>query len=120
MTVVRLLRDRFVIGLLATAAIALGIFALLYPVRLDAHDRWGAQIVCGTGIVSDHAQAETTGGVGFPDGALVLDPTVHTDYVARCDAATWWRRGWAVTLIVPGAVVSAVLLRASHRRETGR
>lgn len=120
MAVTRLIRDRFVIGLLAAAAIGLGVFALLWPVSLGDHDRWGARIVCGTGVFSDHSQAEATGGVGFPEDALSLDPTVHTDYVAQCESATWWRRSWAAALIVPGAVVSGALLRASHRQATGR
>jgi hypothetical protein len=115
-----ILRDRFTVGLLATAAISVGVCALYWPVSLDSYDRWGARISCGSALDADYSQAATTGGMGLPVEASVLDRAVSTDYVAQCRSATWWRRGWTVVTIAVGAGVLLASLAASRRQVVER
>ena len=82
----------FYIGVVSVFAIVVGVFALYFPVFIDAYDQYGFQIKCGTGFGSDLSQAaDATGG----------------DYVDQCGTALMWRRMWAIPLVVFGAIVLA-------------
>jgi hypothetical protein len=98
-----LLRDRFGLSLLSSAAVLFAAIALFWPVRLDAWDQSGFRISCGDGAVADYAQATTA------DHEIRKQPHLPTseqatDYVGDCQSATWWRRGWTVPLALLGVV----------------
>lgn len=86
-------------GIAAAILLAVGLFALNFPVFLNDYDQWGFQIKCGTGYLSDLTQA----------AAAVGD----TDYVADCETALLARRLWTVPLVVLGGTVLLVVLVAS-------
>jgi hypothetical protein len=76
----------------AVALIAIGVFALQFPVYLTEFDRWGAQIRCGNGFGAELLQASIAddGSTSFTDG---------------CRTALAVRRGWAIPTIVFGWAV---------------
>ena len=80
---VEVLRDRFTIGVIAAVAIVVGIIALQWQVHLDAYDRWGFHIGCGTGLRADYDQATRA------DDAA--GPTASADYTGQCQSAIVWR-----------------------------
>jgi hypothetical protein len=98
-----LLRDRFALSLIASAAVFFAAIALFWPVRIDAWDQSGFQISCGDGAVADYAQAASADHETRtpPRGPT---PQHATDYVGDCQAAIWWRRGWTVPLALLGTV----------------
>ena len=99
---VEVLRDRFTIGVIAAAAIVVGIIALQWQVHLDAYDRWGFHIGCGTGLQADYDQATRA------DDAA--GPTASTDYTGQCQSAIVWRRVAAGSLVLLGVAVSIALI----------
>ena len=97
---VGVLRDRFVLGLMAMVVVGVGVVLLCWPVRLDAHDRWGFRISCGSGLGADDGQAT----------AARDDAEDGRDYVNRCHSAVLEHRIWAATLVTlggAGAVANA-------------
>ncbi|KUI23757.1 hypothetical protein [Mycobacterium sp. GA-2829] len=85
--------------------IAIGLFALRWPVFIDSYDQWGWQINCGNGFIANLTQAENA---GADDSA----------FVDSCQTALLTRRLWTIPLLVAGVVaLVAVLLTAtvSHR-----
>jgi hypothetical protein len=110
-----LLRDRFVLTLIALAVLVVGGFALFWSVSLDDFDRWGFRISCGTGLVADYGQAE------IADQHRPSDAGAD-DYVAACRSAVWERRAWAVPVVLLGLGGSMALLvqRARHPSEVTR
>jgi hypothetical protein len=86
----------FYLGVLSVVLIAVGLLALNWPVFLDAFDRWGWQIKCGSGFGADLAQAaEASGGA---------------DYVSQCETALLLRRIWAIPMVAIGSIVFAGVL----------
>jgi hypothetical protein len=84
---------------------AVGLFALRFPVLVDGYDQWGWQVECGSGFVANLTQAENAA----VDGA---------DFVASCRDALLTRRLWSIPLIALGAIaVLAVLLTATVAHE---
>ncbi|KUI32376.1 hypothetical protein AU195_08995 [Mycobacterium sp. IS-1496] len=78
--------------------VAIGLFALRFPVLIDAYDQWGWQVECGSGFVANLTQAENAA----VDGA---------DFVASCQDALLIRRLWTIPMIALGVVaLLAVLL----------
>lgn len=70
--------------------VAIGLFALRFPVYLDDFDQWGWLIKCGNGFDADFLQAsQATNGTGFVEG---------------CETAVLMRRLWTVPVVVVGAV----------------
>jgi hypothetical protein len=65
-------------GIVSAAVLAIGLFALRFPVFLDDYDQWGWQINCGTGYVSELTQATAAAG--------------PTNYVDQCESAVMMRR----------------------------
>jgi hypothetical protein len=95
------------IGIGGAILIAVGLFALRFPVLVDGYDQWGWQVECGSGFIANLTQAENAA----VDGV---------DFVASCQSALLTRRLWTIPLIVVGLVaLVAVLLRATvtHRDE---
>jgi hypothetical protein len=86
-------------GITAAVVLAIGLFAMNFPVFLDDFDQWGWQIKCGTGYAADLTQA--TAAVG------------GKDYVGDCETALMMRRIWTVPLVVLGATVGLIVLVAS-------
>ncbi|BBY17998.1 hypothetical protein [Mycolicibacterium litorale] len=81
--------------------LAIGLFALRFPVFIDGYDQWGWQINCGSGFVANLTQAENAA----VDG---------TDFVASCQSALLSRRLWTIPLIIVGSLaLLAVLLTAT-------
>ena len=69
-------------------------FALRWPVMLDAYDHWGWQIDCGNGFGADLAQAGTAGG----------------DFVDQCGTALLVRRMWTIALSLAGLTALVLVL----------
>jgi H+/Cl- antiporter ClcA len=86
-------------GIAAAVVLAIGLFALNFPVFLDGYDQWGWQINCGTGYATELAQA----------AAAVGDK----DYVDECESALLIRRLWTIPLVLLGGAVVLVVLVAS-------
>jgi H+/Cl- antiporter ClcA len=86
-------------GIVSAVVVAIGLFALQFPVFLDAYDEWGWQIKCGTGYISDLTQA----------AAAVGD----TNFVDECETALLMRRVWTIPLVVIGAIVLLAVVVAS-------
>ena len=87
-------------GIVAAVVLAVGLFALNFPVFLDDYDQWGFQINCGTGYLSDLTQAAAAVG--------------EKNYVAECESALLMRRMWTVPLVVlGGGVVLAVVVASA-------
>jgi hypothetical protein len=84
----------FYIGVLGVAMIAVGLLALNFPVFIDAFDRFGFQIKCGTGYFANLTQAMDAG----------------DDHVGQCERALMTRRLWTIPLIVVGSVLLAVVV----------
>jgi hypothetical protein len=103
---VGVLRDRFVLGLTAMAVIGVGAVMLCWPVHLDAHDRWGFEISCGSGLSADDGQA----------AAADDDAGAGSDYVDRCHSAVQHRRLWAAALVTLGVAGAAANVWASPPR----
>jgi hypothetical protein len=114
-----LLRDRFGLSLLSSAAVFFAVIALFWSVRLDVWDQSGFQISCGDGAVADYAQAASADRETRkpPHG---LTPERATDYVGECQSATWWRRGWTVPLALLGVfgLLTAVLSHGRRPHDT--
>ncbi|MEB4209316.1 hypothetical protein [Mycobacterium sp. 94-17] len=92
----------------AALLLAGGLFALYYPVFIDAYDQFGWQIKCGNGFAADLAQASR---------AL---STAGDNVVGRCDSALIARRLWAIPMAVLGAAIltwesAAALAHDYHR-----
>jgi hypothetical protein len=114
-----LLRDRFGLTLLSSAAVFFAAIALFWPVRIDAWDQSGFQITCGDGSVADYAQATTAD--HETRNPMHRTTTEHaTDYVGDCQSAIWWRRGWTVPLALLGVVglLTALLNRGPRPHDT--
>lgn len=94
-------------GIAAAVVLGIGLFALNFPVFLADFDQYGWQIKCGTGYVTDLAQAAAATG--------------DKDYVGACESELLIRRAWTYPLVVLGGVVLlAVLVTAAttSARET--
>jgi hypothetical protein len=83
----------FYLGVVSLVLIAVGLFALKFPVFIDAFDQWGWQIKCGTGFSTNLSQAAEASGGG--------------DYVGQCGTALLLRRLWAIPMVLIGAVLLA-------------
>jgi hypothetical protein len=79
--------------------VAIGLFALRFPVYIADFDQWGWQLKCGTGLSGDLRQAAAaTNGTGFP---------------ARCESALLFRRLWSIPLVVVGSLAFVGVLLAN-------
>ncbi|MGX9789404.1 hypothetical protein [Mycobacterium sp. MMS18-G62] len=86
-------------GIVSAVVLAIGLFALRFPVFLDDYDQWGWQINCGTGYVSELTQATAATG--------------PANYVDECESALMLRRLWTIPLAVVGAIVLLTVVVAS-------
>ena len=87
-------------GIVCGILVIIGLIALNFPVYLDAYDQWGFQIKCGTGYVSDLAQAASSVG--------------QHNYVDKCETAVLLRRLWAIPLVaISGLIVVAVTVASA-------
>jgi hypothetical protein len=103
-----LVRDRFVVGVVAGVIALIGVVGFYYPIQLRDYDPWGMQIPCGTALAPDADQAVEADmySANPPPRATPLSPT---QYAAQCNRAVWIRRSWSVPLTLAGVVVVAVL-----------
>jgi hypothetical protein len=86
-------------GIISSVVIAIGLFALRFPVFLDDYDQWGWQINCGSGYASELTQAAAAAG--------------PTNYVDECESALTTRRMWTTPLVLVGAIVLLAVVVAS-------
>jgi H+/Cl- antiporter ClcA len=87
-------------GIVCGVLLIIGLIALNFPVFLDAYDQWGFQIKCGTGYITDLAQA--------------ADNVGQHNYVDKCETALLLRRLWAIPLVaVSGLIVLAVTVASA-------
>jgi len=108
MSTIGALRDRFVLGLLAMVVVGVGVVMLCWPVHLDAYDRWGFQISCGSGLATDDSQAAAADG----------EAGAHRDDVDRCHAAVRHRRVGATVLLILGGAGATANAGIARRRRT--
>ncbi|OBF52775.1 hypothetical protein A5756_17195 [Mycobacterium sp. 852002-53434_SCH5985345] len=104
----------------AVVALTAGLFALRFPVFIDAYDQYGWQVKCGSGFTTDLTQA--SGAVNGPDHVASSTGAPGTNYVARCDDALMIRRAWAIPTAALGGLTLtwlAAMALARDRRHTG-
>lgn len=91
----------------AVVLLAAGLFALYFPVFIDAYDQFGWQVKCGSGFAADLTQASSAVGVGG-------------NYVDQCDNALLVRRLWAIPAAAAGGLtltwLAGVALVHDYRR----
>ncbi|WP_231986615.1 hypothetical protein [Mycobacterium sp. 852002-40037_SCH5390672] len=98
--------------IIAAAAVFLagGLFALYFPVFIDAYDQFGWQVKCGSGVTTDLTQASSAAGAA------------GNDYVGQCTNALMVRRLWAIPAAVLGGLTltwqAAAALARDHQRPT--
>jgi hypothetical protein len=95
-------RSRLAVTIAAALLAAAGLFALRFPVFLDAFHQWGWQINCGNGFSPDLTQAAAA----QPAGA---------DFIGQCHSAVAARRAWAIPIALIGAVLTTTRLPAAMR-----
>lgn len=98
---------------ITSALIVAGAVTLFWPTSLDAHDRWGFPIACGSGFSTDYAQAASTDHDTTASGQQ--QGRSSAGYVAACESAVTRQRVWATSLAVTG-VVGLIALRFRGRR----
>jgi hypothetical protein len=87
-------------GITAAIVLAAALLALNFPVFLDTYDQYGWQIKCGTGYLTDLAQAAAAVG--------------EQSYVDQCETALLERRLWTIPIaVLAGAVVLTVLVASA-------
>lgn len=83
--------------------VLVGFLGMWWPVYLSEFDQYGIQIDCGSGFLSDLAQAGRADGTGGLAG--------------ECGTALLIRRAWSIPLMVIGTVVVIVLALRGTRVE---
>lgn len=87
-------------GIIAAVVLVIALLALNFPVFLDSYDQYGWQIKCGTGYVTDLAQAAATVG--------------DANYVDQCQTALLIRRMWVIPIaVLAGAALLAVVVASA-------
>ena len=94
--------SRLAVTIAAALLVAAGLFALRFPVFLDAFDQWGWQINCGNGFSPDLTQSAAA----QPAGA---------DFIGQCHSAVAVRRAWTIPFALIGAVLITSRLLAATR-----
>jgi hypothetical protein len=108
-------------AIITSGLVVAGAVALYRPATLDAHDRWGFAIACGTGFSADYAQAEAADHDAVPSGYPQTPSIGGRGHVAQCQSMIMRRRVWAASLAVIGAVGLIALKfqsRRAHRTKT--
>lgn len=113
MRLVRAMRDRVTLALVAAAMIGVGFLGLYWSTSLDDFDQWGFRITCGSGFAADYSQAGTA-------DAAAESQQRQPDYVGQCRSAIWVRRGWTASLLSLGVALSIALLLSSRERVDDR
>ncbi len=92
----------------ASVFLAGGLFALYFPVFIDAYDQFGWQVKCGNGFTTELTQAS---------GAAA---TAGNSYVDQCNSALMVRRLWAIPTAALGGMTltwqAAAAVAHDHRR----
>lgn len=89
----------------AMVLLAGGLFALRFPVFIDAYDQFGWQVKCGTGFTTDLTQASNAHKKPPREkaNADAATPAVN-NYVNQCDHALMIRRVWAIPAAALGGL----------------
>lgn len=104
----------------AVLFLAGGLFALRFPVFIDAYDQFGWQVKCGSGFTTDLTQASNA--ETRPTGRKASAGAPHAagdNYVGRCNDALMARRVWAIPAAALGGLTltwSAAAALAHDRR----
>jgi hypothetical protein len=116
---VGVLRDRLVLFLMAMVIVGVGAVMLCWPAHLDAYDRFGFQVACGSGLAADDGQAtaarDDAAAEQAPPGEHPRQGETTTDYVERCHSVVRHRRVWAATLMALGATAAVASVWAGRR-----
>ena len=116
---VGLLRDRVVLFLMAMVIVGVGAVMLCWPALLDAYDRFGFQVSCGSGLVADYGQAaaarDDAEAEPAPPGEHRRQGETNTDYVDRCHSVVRQRRAWAATLATLGGAAAVASVWTGRR-----
>lgn len=91
--------------MISAILLAGGLLALGFPVMLGDYDRYGAQINCGNGYVSELTQAAAEDQHLQSPGASPADIHPPTNYVDKCNAAVTHRRALAILISGLGALM---------------
>ncbi len=108
----------------STTVIALtaGLFALRFPVFIDAYDQFGWQVKCGSGFTTDLTQASSADETRNAHAVTAGDGTSSPNYVGRCDNALMIRRAWAIPAAALGGLtligLAGVVLAQDRRNPT--
>jgi hypothetical protein len=116
---VGVLRDRLVLFLMAMVIVGVGAVMLCWPAHLDAYDRFGFQVACGSGLAADDGQAtaarDDAAAEQAPPGEHPRQGETTTDYVERCHSVVRHRRVWAATLMTLGGAAAVASVWAGRR-----
>ncbi|MBI2702024.1 hypothetical protein [Mycobacterium gordonae] len=115
---------RWVLGVVGAAAVLGSLFGLTLPLSLQAVDRSGAPIACGTGFHPDHRRAAREDAVNRDLHTGFGAHYELSDYRAQCDALVSARRNISVNVAVFGGALLAtsclLALRAAGYIELSR
>lgn len=107
----------------AVVFLAGGLFALRFPVFIEAYDQFGWQVKCGSGFTTDLTQASNA--EKKPAGQKANPGAPHPtggDYVGQCNNALIARRVWAIPSAALGGLtltwVAAAALAHDRRART--
>lgn len=103
----------------AVAALTIGLFAMRFPVFIDAYDQFGWQVKCGSGFTTDLTQASSAEQKKNQHEANA--GAAGTNYVDQCEKALMMRRAWAIPTAALGGLTLmglATLTLAHDRRNT--
>ncbi|OBH35554.1 hypothetical protein A5690_09525 [Mycobacterium intracellulare] len=89
----------------AVVFLAGGLFALRFPVFIEAYDQFGWQVKCGSGFTTDLTQASNA--EKKPPGQKASAAAPHAaghNYVGQCNNALMARRVWAIPAAALGGL----------------
>jgi hypothetical protein len=90
---------------------------LCWPTRLSAHDHWGYQISCGSGVIPDYEQAAAADDATTPTEGRY---PAETGYADRCQLTVRRHRLYAVGLALLGALLAALTALGGRSPRHGR
>lgn len=98
----------------AVVLLAGGLFALRFPVFIDAYDQFGWQVKCGSGFTTDLTQASNAQNRPTRETTRAdVARTPDRNYVSKCDHALTIRRVWAVPAAALGGLTLTWLAGAA-------
>ncbi|CAM3006838.1 hypothetical protein MYIN104542_13895 [Mycobacterium intermedium] len=106
---------RWVLGIVGAAAVLASLLVLPLPLSLQAVDRTGVPITCGTGLHPDYNLAAREDALNKDLQSSFGALYVPSDYENQCAAIITTRRGIAYSVLVTGGALLGTALLLSLR-----